>query len=76
MSGFLLEYLGVLLRWLHVVAAIAWIGDRGGSMPARRRSPCPAGAGAARLRAVVGVPVMVGRGGWRARMGPLYQIQH
>ena len=27
MTGFLLEYLGVLLRWLHVVAAIAWIGE-------------------------------------------------
>jgi uncharacterized membrane protein len=27
MTGFLLEYLAVLLRWLHVVAAIAWIGE-------------------------------------------------
>ncbi|MCI1711347.1 MAG: urate hydroxylase PuuD [Chiayiivirga sp.] len=27
MSGFLLEYAGQLLRWLHVVAAIAWIGE-------------------------------------------------
>jgi len=27
MTGFLLEYLSQLLRWLHVVAAIAWIGE-------------------------------------------------
>lgn len=27
MEGFLLEALGFLLRWLHVVAAIAWIGE-------------------------------------------------
>lgn len=27
MTGFLLEYLTILLRWLHVVAAIAWIGE-------------------------------------------------
>jgi uncharacterized membrane protein len=27
MTGFLLEYATVLLRWLHVVAAIAWIGE-------------------------------------------------
>jgi len=26
-EGFLLEALGLLLRWLHVVAAIAWIGE-------------------------------------------------
>jgi uncharacterized membrane protein len=27
MTAFLLEYLSQLLRWLHVVAAIAWIGE-------------------------------------------------
>jgi uncharacterized membrane protein len=27
MTAFLLEYLAQLLRWLHVVAAIAWIGE-------------------------------------------------
>ena len=27
MADYLLESLGLLLRWLHVVAAIAWIGE-------------------------------------------------
>jgi uncharacterized membrane protein len=27
MAGFLLEYASQLLRWLHVIAAIAWIGE-------------------------------------------------
>src|SRR6187549_1144110 len=27
MTGFLLEYASQLLRWLHVIAAIAWIGE-------------------------------------------------
>lgn len=43
MEAFLVDYLAFLLRWLHVVAAIAWIGesfyfvalDRGLSAPAR-----------------------------------------
>ncbi len=50
MTGFLLEYAGQLLRWLHVVAAIAWIGesfyfvalDRGLKKPAQ---PSPGLAG-------------------------------
>ncbi len=27
MEGFFLEYGNLLLRWLHVIAAIAWIGE-------------------------------------------------